>query len=110
MHIYTLLVVCVGFVIFRADTLAGGIHIISGMFGALPVTAASNAFLMGFLNPWFITILAAAVLGAGIIQKIRIPEPENFRGVSFVVSALLLVFCVMQLAGSTYHPFIYFRF
>ena len=121
LHIYTLLVVCIGFVIFRADTLSAGVRMIGGMFGAFPTTAATQSFFIGFLNPWFITILIAAVLGAGVVQYIKEwaekkrtekndTAEQAIRILSFAVSVLLLVVCVMQLAGSTYHPFIYFRF
>ncbi|MDO4553727.1 MAG: MBOAT family protein [Lachnospiraceae bacterium] len=115
-HIYTVLVVCVGFVIFRADTLTQGLSMIEQMFTGFTFSTASVSFAMQQLTPWFIVMFLAAVVGAGPIRTLadkirRQAEKGNGlrRGV-FVVTILILCWCLIRLSGSTYNPFIYFRF
>lgn len=120
--IYTLLVVCVGFVLFRADTLGQGLFMIKQMFTGFSMDAQSMSFIMQQLTPWFIVMLAAGIIGAapirGLIDKIRVNvESTEVAGkwktvhiVLYVVSMLLLVWCILRLSGNTYNPFIYFRF
>ncbi len=124
-NIYTMLVVGLGFVIFRADTLGQGVFMIGQMFTGTAFTAASMSFLVQQLTPWFIVMLIIGIIGAGPIRplaariKAIIYQPatkENFRlrsilqGVLAVASVLLIVWCMLRLSGNTYNPFIYFRF
>ena len=119
LHVYTVIVVCVGFVMFRADSLTDGALMISRMFGGWFSSPDAAVFLKGFMTPWFITILVVGILAVGIIQSVvRMLEKkaalQGFKKVSQVAATVLavgvLLLCMMQLAGSTYHPFIYFRF
>ncbi len=121
-RIYTLLVVCVGFVMFRADTLSDGLFMIGQMFTGFSINAASMSFAMQQLTPWFLVMLAAAFIGAapirGLVNSIRDnTKAEDVSGkwkavhvLLYVLSGLLLVWCMIRLSGSTYNPFIYFRF
>ena len=116
-HIYVLLVVCVGFVLFRADTLTQAVQFIGQMFGGWRFDAGSSALALSQLTPLF--IFAA---GAGIIGSIPLKKPVSNalakvgvklgaqKVLSYCGALLLLVLCIVCLAGSTYNPFIYFRF
>lgn len=120
-HIYVLLVVCVGFVLFRADTIGQAVMIISAMFTGgewNPLIAAST---MRIFDGLFLTALVASVvcsLPVGQwLQAFRSKrggeEKKYWRIVDCICyagSILLLFACVMSLAGGTFHPFIYFRF
>ena len=121
-RIYTLLVVCVGFVMFRADTLTEGLFMIRQMFTGFSMDPASMSFAVQQLTPWFLVMLAAGIIGAAPIRKLvdhirENVQPEVLAGkwktvqiVLYVVSAVLLIWCMIRLSGSTYNPFIYFRF
>lgn len=121
-RIYTLLVVCVGFVIFRADTLSSGLYMIKQMFTGISFAPACTSLVMQQLTPWFIVMAVAGIIGMapirGLADKLRtgIEAAElskKWKTVSlvlFVLSVLLLVWCMVRLSGSTYNPFIYFRF
>lgn len=121
-RIYTLLVVCVGFVMFRADTLTEGLFMIRQMFTGFSMDPASMSFAVQQLTPWFLVMLAAGIIGAAPIRKLvdhirENVQPEVLAGkwktvqiVLYVASAVLLIWCMIRLSGSTYNPFIYFRF
>jgi alginate O-acetyltransferase complex protein AlgI len=67
-------------------------------------------------------MLVAAIVGcgplAGIADRIRmlehkeeLTERENkVQIITFVLVGLLLMWCMIRLAGGSYNPFIYFRF
>ena len=122
LHIYTLLAVTIGFVIFRADSiLEAGIYI-SKMFSGFDFSAATMSFTIQALTPYFIVMLVAAIVGCGPIarfadrvrmleQKEALSQRENtVQTATFVLAGVLLVWCMIRLAGGSYNPFIYFRF
>ena len=121
-RIYTLLVVCVGFVMFRADSLADGAFMIGRMFTGFSFDSASMSFAVQQLTPWFLVMMVAAILGAAPIRKYVDRVRQNIAGeeltgrwkkvqiLLYVLSGILLVWCMIRLSGSTYNPFIYFRF
>ena len=111
-HIYTALVVVVGWVFFRADTLADAKVILHQMFtwenGIYPASL--------FVNPKVIFLAVLGVLLSGIAQSIcpklreHLYEKEVTKTVDIVIMAVPLFLCTMYLVSSTYNPFIYFRF
>lgn len=111
-HIYTALVVVVGWVFFRADTLADAKVILHQMFtwenGIYPASL--------FVNRKVIFLAVLGVLLSGIAQSIcpklreHLYEKEVTKTVDIVIMAVLLFLCTMYLVSSTYNPFIYFRF
>ena len=116
-HIYALLVVCVGFVIFRADTLGQAVHIIGQMFGGWRFAPGDSALGLAQLTPLFVTAFIAAVIGSLPLGRLLKPvadragiSPAVMEALSYAAAAALLVLCVISLAGGTYNPFIYFRF
>lgn len=114
-HVYTMLVVILTFVIFRADTLSDAANFIGRMFaGSLSV--GTGAEVIGAFSPYVILIfILGCLFSVPVIPKIRIwLEEKGKSGISVSASAVvslgLLAMCVMRLASSTYNPFIYFRF
>ena len=121
-HIYTLLAVTVGFVIFRADTISEAVTFIAKMFSGFDFSAGAMSFTVQALTPYFIIMVIAAIVCCGPLSKLtgRITLLENresltvserrLQTVTFVMAWLLLVWCIIRLTGSSYNPFIYFRF
>lgn len=108
-HIYTMLVVICGFVIFRADTIGQAVHILGAMFTGFHVEVAELVLIAKLLTPYHvICLLVAAVLSAPVSKwfAVRI----GHRPAAYAASVILLVLCIMNLAASSYNPFIYFRF
>ena len=102
----------VGWVFFRADTLADAKVILHQMFtwenGIYPASL--------FVNRKVIFLAVLGVLLSGIAQSIcpklreHLYEKEVTKTVDIVIMAVLLFLCTMYLVSSTYNPFIYFRF
>jgi alginate O-acetyltransferase complex protein AlgI len=124
-YIYTLLVVCVGFVIFRADTLSQGFYFIRQMFTGFYFTAETASLAWQQLTPWFLVMFFAGIIGAAPIQKVLWKIRQKYGSVSstyletydkcmqsgmYLLALLALVWCMIRLSGSSYNPFIYFKF
>lgn len=121
-HIYSLLVVLLGFVVFRADTIGYGFGYIGRMFAGGFETAALSA-AVGQLTPWFLFILVVAVIGCAPIRPLADKIRANLYGegalskgwqavqIALYAAAFVgLVWCILRLSPSGYNPFIYFRF
>ena len=116
LHIYTMLVVVVTFVIFRADTLTQGVKIIADMFsfksGDAGVDAAVYALLNGLVLTAFVFGVLLSIPTVPFIRD-RLAKTKAFPAAQYVAySGTLVIFalCVLSLVSSTYNPFIYFRF
>ncbi len=112
-HIYTLLVVLIGWVFFRADSISSGFAFIACMF--IPHASALRA--VRFVNSRLIVLIIAGIAASGPVQAlIRRLKAAPF-GSEAKISApailgfmALLWFSIMLLVNDTYNPFIYFRF
>ena len=121
-HIYTLLTVTVGFVVFRADTLGEAVLYIGQMFSGFDFSAGAMSFAIQALTPYFIVMLLAAIICCGPLAKLTArvssweeqetltPTENKLQIASFALAFLLLLWCILRLAGGSYNPFIYFRF
>ena len=108
-HIYTMLIVICGFVIFRANTIKQAGHLLLTMFTGFQIVSGEWVLIAKLLTPYnTLCLFAAVVLSAPVSVKIK--ERLKIPVVSYAASILLLVICVMNLATSSYNPFIYFRF
>lgn len=120
-RIYTLLVVCIGFVMFRADTLSQGLYVIKQMFVGFSFEAGQ---MIGFRN--LITGTSVSMLVLGIIFMFPVTKmvkdalnrcfAEKAQVLTavdvclYIGSFIMLFLCMISLAGGGYNPFIYFRF
>lgn len=122
-HIYTMLVVTLGFVVFRADTISYGFEYIGRMFSGAGMSGPSLSLAAEQLTPWFIVILAAAVIGCAPIRPLADRLRSVFYGEKqlslpwkaaqaalYVLAFAGLCWCVIRLSPGSYNPFIYFRF
>jgi alginate O-acetyltransferase complex protein AlgI len=123
-HVYTLLAVIVGWVLFRADTFAQAITFLTSMCGIS--SAASHQTIARFLDRQVLLALIFGVIfsmpiwawisGKARQLHARVPEPLQPAALTagmtlrllLVVAALLM--SAAWMAGGTYNPFIYFRF
>ncbi len=105
-HVYTLLVVGIGFIFFRAETLAQGFEVVKGLFMFLPNTIANNVALAQFFTPLSLLVLIAGVVGSWpLFDKFKYPV-----ALRYVWYAGLWLICLLTMSAATYNPFIYFRF
>ena len=116
-HLYTLLVVCMGFVMFRADTITQGIQMIGKMFTGWDFSAGMINVAVSQMNQLFdLTVVLGVVGSIPLLDKFRmLSEKAGGKGraataASYAGSFILLLLCMLSLSSGTYNPFIYFRF
>ncbi|MCD7767133.1 MAG: MBOAT family protein [Lachnospiraceae bacterium] len=108
-HIYVLLAVMIGFVFFRADTLAQGLTWVKTMFTGFTFDNASMQLVMAQLTPLNLAAMAAGVIGSMPVVR-RLEKYKVAQTLSWVLTPVLLILSMLCLAGGTYNAFIYFRF
>jgi len=116
-HIYALLAVCLGFVIFRAGSLTEALAVIGAMFAGFTPTPASTLALERISPAAWCALLAgiAACLPVGpwIVRRVRGLSPrvrQLAAAASYVGSAALFALCLLAAAGSGFQPFLYVQF
>lgn len=105
-HIYTLLVVCLGFVIFRAASAEEGFRVIAAMFTGFFTTSSGTIALHQILDPKFIVFLIGGCVFCTPLGK-KLPCPYILRCVGYLA---LYFLCLAALASGGFTPFIYFQF
>jgi len=107
-HIYTLLAVMIGFVIFRADSMRQAVHFIVSMF-SFGATAVGTMTAVSVMSPLFIiTLIITAVACTPVLRML--PKNAVTRLLGMVLTIILYMLCIMEIAAGSYNPFIYFRF
>lgn len=109
-HLYTILIVVVGWIIFQLDSLSAIGAYLSAMFGfgRAGLSLASDVFA---LKSYAAILVIAIFFSLPAAKSLFARLPERVRGVltPLLVIAALLV-CTGYLVDSTYNPFLYFRF
>ena len=117
--IYTLLIVMVGWVFFRSETLEGAVDYIQKM-AFLEETTSPRFHILNFMDNKTIFMLFVALFlsfrfGKKMTEslKLKIAAFRNdtmYLAIKSSVTLTLFLVSLMYLAGNTYNPFIYFRF
>lgn len=113
-HVYTILVLCVGWTFFRVGDVGLTLQYLKRMFLPWMYTASGYAVQELVTNRAFF-VAACGILGCGLLQKAAVkimPRTEKFKNstVELVFCMLLLVYSVMLMVSSTYSAFIYMNF
>lgn len=116
-HVYTLLCVIFGWVIFRADDLPMFAEITRAMvggygFGGAEIPAAIVLQRSGFGVQFIIMFVIAVILSAPVSKLIKNKLVGVRAGalLADVAAVAALLPCAIELAVGSYNPFIYFRF
>ena len=117
-HLYTLLVVLIGFVIFRADTTSQAVAMVAAMFSGVHATAQTGLLLAQCMTPLTLCALAAGVVFStpvlpAILHRTDALTQNAQRAVRVLGGAVLLMLLVtdiLHLSAASYVPFIYFQF
>jgi alginate O-acetyltransferase complex protein AlgI len=117
-HVYTMLVVMIGWVFFRAETPSGAIAFLKAMAGAT-IAEPTPYTVRWYLTPeLWLALLTGAIGSTPWVPAVasRIARAEG-PGAAWRLDLLgtaalmaLLVASIMSVAARTYNPFIYFRF
>lgn len=116
-RIYTLLIVCLAFVLFRTESFSKSAEMFTAMFTRFAFTDASLAAFKGVLLPFNLICIGLGILFSVPLlrplwrQGERITKKSRIASVIGYVSCVpIYVLCAVMLAVSSYNPFIYFRF
>lgn len=112
-HIYTLLIVIIGWVIFDMNTLPSAIHYIKIMFGfgnnifidTMAKYILSNNFIILTLG-----LICSTKLIRNYINKIKYTLKEKDVFLIASMNLIILIISTAYLVGASYNPFLYFRF
>ena len=111
-HFYALLVVVLGFALFRAADLSQAAALMRAMFMGLSANEACRAALAAALNARTLTLCALGVLlclPVGALWKI-ILSPRGAAIVRGVLALVLFALCLMAMSAGAFQPFIYAAF
>ncbi|MDO5329665.1 MAG: MBOAT family protein [Coriobacteriia bacterium] len=109
--IYTLLIVTILFVIFRADTLSNAGFMLSQMFTGFHFEESCVSLGLSMLTPLNITTFIFAIVAAFKVgQVLYVKTLKGHVCIQCILALVLLVLCILTLSGGGYNPFIYFRF
>lgn len=112
-HLYTLLAVCLGFVMFRAGSMEQGFQMLGAMFTDFSVTAAGS---VAFYRLFHLQSLTALLLGAALCLPWNVWLQKSKRlsrmadTLSYPAIIVLFAICLLQLASGSFAPFIYAQF
>jgi alginate O-acetyltransferase complex protein AlgI len=124
-HLYVVLVVMIGWVLFRAETITGALAIMGAMAGFSQGTGLEYNVAL-YLNAELALALVAGIIGSTpwinylgrwyeqltttYPHKVTLLVEGSFSFISIAVLILIFLASAMQLAAGTHNPFIYFRF
>jgi len=110
-HGYVLLIVCLSFVLFNADSLSQAVSDMGGMFGfaGVPLVNAESLYYLRSYAPLFVMGLVGAT---PIVRDTARKLGEKPYGAVLEVAmmAVLLIVCSAYLVDGSFSPFLYFRF
>ena len=118
-HIYTMLMVVLGFVIFAAPSLSAAVSSLAGMFGHSP--EGGSLAVWNTLDGYYFKDAFGILLFAGIFSlpvlpwlKEKLSAKFNLAGLLLPVQALLypllLILCTAWIIQHSAQPFLYFQF
>ena len=110
-HGYVLLIVCLSFVLFNADSLSQALGDMAGMFGltGVPLVSAESLYYLRSYAPLF---LMGFVGATPIVRDTarRIGETKVGAVLEVGLMFVLLIACTAYLVDGSFSPFLYFRF
>ncbi len=111
-HFYTMFIVCIGWVFFRADSLSMAAAQLKQMF--FPKGPGNWSF-SEIVDPitltiFIISLLLSVGIGKSYVRKIQEKHPAVSEVLSETTAIVCLFLSIVMLANAAHNPFIYFRF
>ncbi len=108
-HLYTMITVMIGWIIFRADNLEQAIRYIRGLFQYTKGDIVDTIYV---LNSEQIVMLLIGLLLTIPIYKIfeKKTNKGNFVIIQDVILTSIFLLAILYLVGNNFSPFLYFRF
>lgn len=112
-HVYTLIVVILAWVIFRADTIGNAIIYLGNMIGINSIGVFDGLFVEMIGTVAFVLIVGCVLstpIYSWLLSKIRKKNSKCEELIRAVICLGLFVLSIIETVASTYSPFIYFNF
>ena len=115
LKIYTLFIVDIGWILFRADNISLAFQYIATMFH-LVIPERVGYSLFWYLDRWTIVIMLFGILFASSLPtKIgrylkNVMPARVFEVFKYILLLLLFYMALIRIVAGTYNPFIYFQF
>lgn len=116
-HVYTLLVIVIGWVFFEMNNVQDGVLYLGAMFGLNGVglyTGEALFLSMEYLVLFIISVIACTPmmnkLAARMSQSVTGYGLAVYRVLEKLIPALLLILSLAYIVDATFNPFLYFRF
>jgi len=112
-HILTLIIVVLGFVFFRANSVTQAVRFVKAMFGGCPSSQAAYLLQQTLLQK---KVIAAGVIGLFLSSGVQVLVWNQLKSNAIVqvstyfAAIALLLMCMLRLAAGSFNPFIYFQF
>ena len=107
-HVYTLIVVFVGWGLFAMVDLSVCGDYLAACFGNAPLWSAADGFR---LRSYAVTLIALVLASTALGQRLWAKLPRRAEALfTPVLMGLSLVVCTAYLVDGSYNPFLYFRF
>jgi D-alanyl-lipoteichoic acid acyltransferase DltB (MBOAT superfamily) len=109
-YVYTMVVIVLARVIFRADDMSAAMVYIGNMFG-VGATGLWDAGVVYSLKNTAFVLIAACIGATPVVKNIFAKlQKTKFRFVETIWIVVIFVASLLQTVCSTYNPFIYFNF
>lgn len=112
-HIYTLLVVLIGWVFFMSPNITTAFSTLGKMISIGATTFANNQAKF-MLKSYFILFVLAILLSTKVYDKIQIFVYNQYKMkavyTTWAIYIILFIVCIAFIVGGTYHSFLYFAF
>ena len=112
-HIYTLLVVLIGWVFFMSPNITTAFTTLGKMISIGTTTFANNQAKF-MLKSYFIVFVLAILLSTKVYDRIQIFVYNQYKMkavyTTWTIYIILLIVCIAFIVGGTYHSFLYFAF
>lgn len=112
-HIYTLLVVLIGWVFFMSPNITTAFSTLGKMISIGTTTFANNQAKF-MLKSYFILFVLAILLSTKVYDRIQIFVYNQYKMkavyTTWTIYIILLIVCIAFIVGGTYHSFLYFAF
>lgn len=112
-HIYTLLVVLIGWVFFMSPNITTAFTTLGKMISIGTTTFANNQAKF-MLKSYFIVFVLAILLSTKVYDRIQIFVYNQYKMkavyTTWTIYMILIIVCIAFIVGGTYHSFLYFSF
>lgn len=111
-HVYTVVVVLMGWVWFRAETFDGALGMFAGLFGFNGVGGMSFSLAYGLYPLSLCALLAGGLIGFFKWPRLRMAAGGRVAAAvaDYAMIAAILILSIIWIGGGPQAPFLYYRF